>query len=126
MNILFLYSLFDKDNPLSDFGQGSPVMRDRLILFGAIIVVGLLVTAGILLRRVRKGRRSKPHGHSRHHRSFHGGTAAVAELKKMISKKPHHRHAHRSRNPTLAETRGLPPVRSAEPLDPPPPRTQLP
>jgi hypothetical protein len=125
MNILFLYSLFDEDNPLPDLGQVSPVMRDRLILFGAIFVVVVLVTTGMLLRRVRKRRRAKPHGHSRRRRSFHGGAAAVADLKKMISKKPRHRRAHRSRNPTLAETGGLPPVRSAEPLDPPQSQTQL-
>lgn len=88
-------------------------MRDRLILFSAIFLAVCLVTAGMLRRRARKRRRS-----------FHRADAGVAELKKMISKKPRHRRAHRPRNLTLAETGGLPPVRSDAPLEPPQPRTQ--
>ena len=107
MNILFLYSLFDEDNTLPESGSVSLVMRDRLILFGAIFLVACLASAGILHRRERKRRRS-----------FHRAAAGVAEVKKMISKRQRHRRAHRPRNPTLAETGGLPPARSDTPRGP--------
>jgi len=115
MNILFLFSLFDSDDPLLALVPVSSAMRDCLILFGAIFLVVFLMTAGMLLRRARKQRRH----------SLHRTAAGVAELNKTTSKRPRRRRAHRSRNPTLAETGGLPPVRSTEPIDPPQPRTQL-
>ena len=114
MNILFLFSLFDENDPLLELGAKNPVMRDRLIFFSAIFLVVCLVTAGILRRREHNRRRS-----------FHRAAAGVVDLNKVISKKPRRSRSHRSRNPTLAETGGLPPVRSAEPLEPPQTRTQL-
>lgn len=126
MNILFLFSLFD----LNDLWPGpdpvSPAIREYLVLFGAVFLVVILVTAGLLLRRELKHRRSERHSHSRRRRSSHRTGAGVAELKKMIHKKPRPHHEHRPRNPTLAEAGGLPPVRSDDPLNPPQTGTQSP
>jgi type VI protein secretion system component VasK len=121
MNVLLLFSLFGLDGPLS----ADSAMRDRLILFGAIFLVVIAVAASILLRRALKRHRSRRHGRSRGRHSVRRTVAGMAELKQTISERSRRRRrVHRSRNPTLAETGGLPPLRSDEPRESPQPRTQ--
>ncbi|MCU0783821.1 MAG: hypothetical protein MUF81_07180 [Verrucomicrobia bacterium] len=123
MRALLLWSLSDPDDPLPDVGTMSAAMREHLILLGAIVFVLAVLTIGIMLLRRHKRQRSKRHKHSRHRRPFRRAAAGLAEFKQMIHKKPRRRHHEPwPRNPTLAETGGLPPVRSDdEPLQPPQP-----
>jgi hypothetical protein len=125
MNALLLFSLFDSDDALLGLGSMSPATSEHLALMGAILLPVVVVIAGMLLRRRLRRQRSGRHEHSRRRHSHNRTATGVAELKQMIHAKPRHRHReHRPRNPTLAETGGLPPVRSAEPLMPPQPRPQ--
>lgn len=125
MKVLFLFSLFDPDNELPGVGAMSPATRERLILLGALVLlVALLVVLTVIVRQGKKRHRRHAHSHRPHF--FRRTANSVAELKQMIPEKPRRRRRrdHRPRNPTLAETGGLPPVRSDEPLDPPQARTQ--
>jgi hypothetical protein len=96
--------------------------REKLIVVGALGVVTLWVAVWALF--VRKSPR-RPH---RHHHGHHAsepashdaapapaGDAASPERKRLKWRRP--RRDHRPRNPTLAETGGLPPVREGDPPD---------
>jgi hypothetical protein len=80
-------------------------LQDLFIVAGAVMLVALI--AFIWLAYFRK-QRTQLHGHSRRHR-HHG--------------KKRRRREHRQLNPTLAQTGGLPPIRTEEPppAQPPPP-----
>jgi hypothetical protein len=81
----------------------------------------LALTWAVFLRKRRRRR------HEHHHAPHHSSTPAeVAETpaKEDAPAPPekrrhrrHSRHRHRPRNPTLAETGGLPPIRPEGPSD---------
>lgn len=89
--------------------------QDLLIVLGAGIgVLVLLIIWAVYLRR-----RSRHHSshHHHHHRSEPAPTAAPATSEEEPTSHHHHhrrrrqKREHRGRNPTLAETGGLPPPR---------------
>lgn len=83
-------------------------MREWLIVIGAVVVVALLV--GLWFVVALRSRRSG-HRQHRHHRHDSG---AGAEATDKSGSRRHRRHRHSDdfpRNPTLAETGGLPPIR---------------
>ena len=95
--------------------------REVLLVLGAIITVTsvLLVWA----RYFRKRRRHHSHHHHHHHpstdTSASGTTTAESGQESRRRRRRRRRREHRPRNPTLAETGGLPPARSdtsSEPL----------
>ena len=105
---------------LASWRMSDPATRERLIIFGAIGLVTLLVLLWAILLR-KKRRRRREHHHAPRHSSR---PAEAAETSKdegdpaTPEKRRHRRRSgrrHRPRNPTLAETGGLPPVRSEGP-----------
>ena len=127
MSVSLPWSLSDPDVPLYDLWVVSPVMRELLVLLGAILLVLVAGIAAVLLRRRLERPRAKRHEHSRRRRPFHRTATGVARLRKMIQEQPiRRRRHHRPRNPTLAETGGLPPVRPDSSPKPPQPQTQPP
>jgi len=117
MNYLFLAV----DEPLPLPGPISPTMRESLIVIGAIVLValGLLVWAWA----VRKGRRRRSAPHRPHYEQKSAGHSASGDGEARHSSHSHRRRRrrreHRPRNPTLAETGGLPPKRTERPSGPP-------
>ena len=99
--------------------------KDILIIIGAIAVVTVL--ALIWAVTFKRRRRHHSHHHHHHHHS-HERSESVAEV--MPEEEPaiesssrrrrrrHRRREHRPRNPTLAETGGLPPLRTTPPPEP--------
>ena len=90
------------------------------IVFGAI--VGVVFLAVIWAVYLRRRRRHHSHKHSHHHRQesseiqpAEGGEQGGARKRRKWRRR---RRDHRPRNPTLAETGGLPPVRSERPPEP--------
>ena len=92
------------------------------ILLAALAGVTLLVFlwAAFLLKRRRHGWR-----HNSHHSSRNGHNHAPVHTSEPVPAENHsrrkrrrRRRAHRPRNPTLAETGGLPPIRSERPPEP--------
>ena len=102
----------------------TPDTRGGLIVFSSIFLVTLVVLGWAVF--LRKKRRRREHHHSHRHSS---GSAEVSETSEdedspSSSKKRRRRRRsgrqHRPRNPTLAETGGLPPIRPPDPSDPQP------
>ena len=99
--------------------MGPSVMRDTALVVGAIGAVILLIVLYINFFHKMKGERTRRHRHSG------SGTGASADGEaasgeggtRVRRRKRKRRREHRPRNPTLAETGGLPPMR---PEDQPP------
>ena len=98
----------------------SGATREFLLVLGAFV----LVTAVLLLwaRYFRKRRRHHSHHHHHHHsteQSAATGTDLTASGQETHRRRRRRRRReHRPRNPTLAETGGLPPLRPDPPSEP--------
>jgi len=87
----------------------SPAGNDWMIVAGASLLVGLAATAWVYFRR-----RRRPHAHHEHSASH-----LIDNLVEHPHEHSHHGHSRRRRrwrrrNPTLAQTGGLPPVREGD------------
>jgi flagellar biosynthesis/type III secretory pathway M-ring protein FliF/YscJ len=94
-----------------DLAVQSRFMRSlpqSLAVLGALVGVSLLAFFWVVL--VRKRRRRRRH---RHHPQ-----PAIQKVREQEDQKKRRRRDRRPRNPTLAETRGLPPVRDGEAFPP--------
>jgi hypothetical protein len=93
--------------------------RQSLLVLGSIVIVSLVVLLwAAFVRRPRSRRHSHHHHQSPPLADSYPGKAAVSGNGPPDSRL-RRRHRHRPRNPTLAETGGLPPVRPPEPPEPP-------
>ena len=112
--MMFLYIFFEEGKGLPAVEAMSPGMKQFLIVLGAVLLVSsaVLLWAWLIRKRRRSGRKRR-----RHHRSIAETTAVgIKEVQQIINKrKRRRRRERRPRNPTLAETGGLPPVRPDEP-----------
>lgn len=113
----------------------SPAVRQTLILLGVILLVVLAAFIWVAVRW-SPGKAKRPHRPHRHHHHHHheepelatesapGAEADLHEEPEAASGSEHHRkrrRQHRPRNPTLAQTGGLPPKRpTPAPLPAPP------
>jgi FtsZ-interacting cell division protein ZipA len=99
-------------------------LKELMILLGAVAIVSLILVVWAAF--VRKTPRR--HSHHHHHdysareennelRSEETGSAEGEEGRRYRRKR-RRRREHRPRNPTLAETGGLPPLRADQPQDP--------
>jgi FtsZ-interacting cell division protein ZipA len=98
-----------------------PATKEWLIILGAVALVALLALIwAVFLRKPHRRRHSHHHHHHRHHHSDESSELQASnEAQAPAPQEKHrrrrrHRH-HRSLNPTLAETGGLPPIRPEEP-----------
>jgi hypothetical protein len=103
----------------------NPSTLNGLLVVGAIGLVTLLVLVWAIFFRKRGRRRRRSHRHAHHQASTPFESPPDSPEGEAI---PSSQHEHRtwrrsrrrrhSRNPTLAETGGLPPVRPDEPPEP--------
>jgi len=101
----------------------SSTAREGLLVFGAMVSTTLLAMGwAMFLRRRHRHRR-----HKHHHEHWHDSQETeIADQNNddappRSGKRRRRRHSgrhHRPRNPTLAETGGLPPVRPEDPAEP--------
>jgi len=98
-------------------------LKELLILLGAVA----LVTSMLLVWAVYFRKRPRAHSHHHHHHHSHNQTNSSDSTnqsngeeggQRRYRRKRRRRRDHRPRNPTLAETGGLPPLRSEHPQDP--------
>jgi len=117
--ILFSQIAMEPEQVLASWRITDPATLEWILIFGAIGLVTLLVLLWAVF--LRKKRRRHKHHHA--HRNSSGLTE-VPEVPKdegapsPLEKRRHRQrsgHRHRPRNPTLAETGGLPPVRPESP-----------
>ena len=120
MPVVFAYGTLEAQDVLAQWRELSPGTRQMLILLAAIGLALAWVAVWVLFFR-------KPHRrHHRHHRGRHSSRTSASEgaaaqsddgsshtHKRVKWRRP--RRDHRPRNPTLAETGGLPPARTGDP-----------
>lgn len=100
-------------------------LKELLMVLGAVSVVTLCTFIWAAYFRKRPRQHSRRYDHH-HHRSDDQTNAAGAptsveseqDSERRYRKKRRRRREHRPRNPTLAETGGLPPLRTERPSDP--------
>jgi hypothetical protein len=96
-------------------GSGGLLLTDTVIILGAVLGLVILIVIWAVFIRKREDRRYNtlkvPNSRNRDEGADQG---------RHRRRRRHHRRDHRSRNPTLAETGGLPPIR---PEQSPPPKT---
>jgi hypothetical protein len=100
-----------------------PSTRNYLIVFGAVCVVTVLAVVWAVYLRKRRRRRSGHHGYHHSSESQRGRiTSSRQDQSEPVTgtrrRWRRRRRPHRPRNPTLAETGGLPPVREERPPEP--------
>jgi hypothetical protein len=99
-------------------------LKELLELLGALTGVTLLIVIWAVYFRPRPHRHSHHHHHHHHSQSeasssdltSNSGSGSSGE--RRYRRKRRRRRDHRPRNPTLAETGGLPPLRPEHPQDP--------
>jgi len=123
--IIFAQIGLETDQVLASWRFLDPATRGILLIFGSIGMVTLLALVWATFFR-RLGRRRRKHHHS-HQQSSGPAEATKAAMDEDAPATPDkHRHRRRSgrrrrsRNPTLAETGGLPPIRPEGPPEPQP------
>ena len=97
-----------------------PAGLEALSLFGALILVAAVSTMGIIFLRKRRRARSSRHHHSRQVAKTGSFEPEKQRFPSSSQGKRRRRRQHRSRNPTLAEIGGLPPLRQVDPPPSPP------
>ena len=126
MNIIGVFLAdVDTGDVLASWRLSDPAVRERLIIFGAIILVTLAVLIwAVCLRTKHRHHHSRRHHHQHHTPSPAEASAAPQTEAAAAPPEKRHRwgrhrrqHRHRPRNPTLAETGGLPPIRPESPPD---------
>jgi len=102
------------------FGAGQPILAatfvqrtliDYLVYFGAVLLTTAIVALWIASRRQPLQHSDRHQRHRSSSRSWFGRWFGKADGSGSSGKKRRRRRAHRKRNPTLAETGGLPPIR---------------
>jgi hypothetical protein len=101
-------------------------LKEILTVIGAAAAVTLLLVLWAVYVRKGPGRRSHHHHHHHHPEPADPSSLSASQedaevegtAEKRYRRKRRKRREHRPRNPTLAETGGLPPLRSEPPRDP--------
>lgn len=127
MKPLFALFLLQGSVTYSDSSWLTPGLREWLIVMGALLFVSLIaaIWLAITVNRRRHHHRHHSHHHSHHHSSDHSASPESNDEESGSGEQGKHRHSRhkrrrrrhreeRPRNPTLAETGGLPPVREAQ------------
>jgi len=123
--IPFFLADAETDQILESWRFMDPSSLAGLLVFGAIGLVTLLALVWAVFLR-KRGHRRRSHHHSHQHSSTPAEAPEALNDDDTASAPPKRhkwrrsRRRHRSRNPTLAETGGLPPVRPEGPPDPQP------
>jgi hypothetical protein len=126
MNKLYLMLADAEVNDLLDASTRSadPRLYEILVTFGAISLAILVAVIWAVFYSLKRKKR-KPHKHRRHHSETASSASALKfaaserPAAETDSRKRIRRRSHRPLNPTLAQTRGLPPLRDENtPLPP--------
>jgi len=121
--IPFLLADAETEEVLASWRITDPATLERVYIFGAISLITLLLLLwAMFLRKKRRRRREHHHAHRHASESTEAPETSKAETTLVTPEKRRHRRRsgrrHRPRNPTLAETGGLPPIRPDGPSEP--------
>jgi hypothetical protein len=121
-----LFAEFEFEDIAFSWRKVSPATREGLVVFGALILITilLLIWAAFLRRRggPRPPSRRRKHGSKEtasqpiaRANAGTGNTGQVSSAPQSGPVKPRRRRRALPTNPTLAQTGGLPPIRSEDP-----------
>jgi hypothetical protein len=102
---------------VASFQRMDPATREALIICAALAGVITLVFLWVLFVKIPAGKKGRRRKHHHHSPSVSESRDAATDSNKSEAdqgrrKWRRRRREHRPRNPTLAETGGLPPIRS--------------
>jgi hypothetical protein len=117
---LFLAQLDIKDGLVTSLQKTGPSHNGLSILFGAVGLVTVLILAWAIFIRKRPDESSRRYRYRSSRASSEAGTNSAANSDLPKERRKRRRRKHRPRNPTLAETGGLPPIRTEGYLEDPP------
>jgi hypothetical protein len=119
MNIPLLLAQIETEDVVRGWTSANSGVRDGLIIFGSLLAVSLLLFFWVsFIRKSRRRSRSR----SRHEPAAAAPPAQTGETSRSLfgsGRRRRRRREHRPRNPTLAETGGLPPQRAHDSSSPP-------
>jgi len=103
------------DDVIRNWSRMDTTTRDAILVFGALTVVTLIIVVWAAFIR-KKPREPSSHQYHRHRPAAQAEAAAVSqeaveEPGRERRRRRRRRRDHRPRNPTLAETGGLPPIK---------------
>lgn len=112
-----MFADLEIDDVIGNWRHMDTTTRDAILVFGALTVVTLVIVLWAAL--IRKKKRKREHYHYQRHRPAAEADTPVVAESQQTSENPggerrrrrRRRRDHRPRNPTLAETGGLPPVK---------------
>jgi FtsZ-interacting cell division protein ZipA len=100
----------------------SDTRREVLVVVAAILLVSLVVFLWMFFSHKRRQRHARHHGDTQSPSWSKTADSQPADEAMTVPRRRkwrRHRREHRPRNPTLAETGGLPPIRQDRPPQPP-------
>jgi type VI protein secretion system component VasK len=108
-----MFADLEIEDVINNWNRMDTTTRDAILVFGALTVVTLIIVVWAAF--IRK----KPREHSSQHHHRHRPATQSEAVSQETAEEPgrerrrrrRRRREHRPRNPTLAETGGLPPVK---------------
>ena len=115
MNVIFSAVVEPFDAVLPRIKATGPAIREWGILLGAILVIATIVILWIVFSGKSRRHAARREDRRQRRRAFRQAAAEAEEQRseKSSGRRRRRRH-HRPRNPTLAETGGLPPIRGGD------------
>ena len=98
----------------------SPSARESVLVIGSIFLMAVAVVLWTVFFHQHKRRRPS-HGEHYRRSSIQEAKATLTEVSRHLQRRQHDRRRRRRKhpgNPSLAESRGLPPSRAEDPLNP--------
>ena len=115
MIVFPLFADVELDEVVIGWQRLAPEVQDTLLVVGALVLAGL---AAFIWAAFLRTYRKRKHRHSHHANPSAAHVETREEEHTSRGRKwRRRRREHRPRNPTLAETGGLPPIRSDESPD---------
>lgn len=112
MNVFFLARVDPFENTMPHPKAVGPAIREWLALMGAILVVAGIVILWTLLSGKSRRHRARREDRRQRRRAFRRSLEQAEKREDKPAGQRRRRRHHRPRNPTLAETGGLPPIRT--------------
>ena len=100
------------DDPMLRMRSALPAVRERMVLLVSILVVAVVVLIWLWLSAKARRRAARREDRRQRRRSYNRQTPV--EDRPPVPSGRRRRRKHRPRNPTLAETGGLPPMRGSD------------
>ena len=111
MNVIFSAVVEPYDTVLPRIKATGPALKEWGILLGAILVIATVVILWIVFSGKSRRHAARREERRQRRRAFRRAAAEAEQRSEKSSGRRRRRRHHRPRNPTLAETGGLPPIR---------------